>query len=220
MYPGCHTHKLCKMANACNEKEMLPVSQAVSPAVPSPVALDEPKFSLQERNFGRGKSVIQSLKHKLNCGRKLPVSPECMKVAYDITFFTIFAGGWLITFIWNREFVLNNPILVYFGNNNVCVGFDSFPARFVTHVSCADPLSPCVHILYSLASVLTAVACASQSCSQYCIVQGIVRVLCGCCLRFAFYASCVAFVHLSQVLYSPDSRCFDGAFLVNCYFVF
>ena len=92
----------------------------------------------EEQNFGRGESLMQTCKTKCRIGRRVPVQAECMHVAYDISFFTLFAVGWIMTGIWNPAFVANNPVLIYFGNNNVCVGFDSFPARFVTLVSCVD----------------------------------------------------------------------------------
>lgn len=84
----------------------------------------------QEYYIGRGTSTVQSCKRSCNFGRKIGVQPECMLVAYDMSFFFVFLIGWIFTLIYNRDYVSNNPILVYFGNNNLCIGVDSLPARY------------------------------------------------------------------------------------------
>ena len=82
--------------------------------------------------IGEGESLVQTCKRTCNFGRRIPVQPECMVVTYDLTFFATFFIGNAVTVIWNPGFMSDNPIMNYFRNNNICVGIDSYPARFVT----------------------------------------------------------------------------------------
>lgn len=76
-------------------------------------------------------TLVEACKKTFNFGTKISLQPEFAMVAFDFAFFGNFFVGWIITLIWNPAFVRNNPILIYFNHNNVCVGLDSLPARFV-----------------------------------------------------------------------------------------
>uniref|UniRef100_A0A7S2PTA5 Uncharacterized protein n=1 Tax=Zooxanthella nutricula TaxID=1333877 RepID=A0A7S2PTA5_9DINO len=60
------------------------------------------------------------------------VSPELFMVIADIFFFGTFVVGWVITALYNHDFILDNNIVRVFGVYNICIGVDSMPARLVT----------------------------------------------------------------------------------------
>lgn len=56
--------------------------------------------------------------------------PEHFLKAGSETLAAIFIGSWALTLIFNFEFTQHNPIKSRLGYNNLCVGFDSSPARY------------------------------------------------------------------------------------------
>jgi hypothetical protein len=56
--------------------------------------------------------------------------PEHFAKAGSETLAIIFMGSWVLTLVFNYEFVHDNPLKDRMGYNNLCVGFDSSPARY------------------------------------------------------------------------------------------
>jgi hypothetical protein len=57
--------------------------------------------------------------------------PELYLKAGGEVLFLLMAFSWVTTLIWNYPVVENNPLLTRLGYNNLCVGFDTIPARYV-----------------------------------------------------------------------------------------
>ena len=153
--------------------------------------------------IGEGESLVQTCKRTFNFGRRIPVQPECMVVVYDITFFATFFIGNAVTLIWNPKFMSDNPIMNYFRNNNICVGIDSYPARFVT----------VPHNIWTVNSHL-------HICSQHvraCAMCGLVHFF-YLLFFFSIFISCLIFS--LQVCRNPDSVPFCCIFLSSLLFIF
>lgn len=43
---------------------------------------------------------------------------------FDITFFSVFVIGWIITYFQNEPFIHDNPVQRAFQGNNICIGID------------------------------------------------------------------------------------------------
>jgi len=59
------------------------------------------------------------------------INPEMYLAAWVETFIIMLAMSWIATGIWNQDVIATNRIKDVMGYNNVCVGFDEVPARYI-----------------------------------------------------------------------------------------
>jgi len=95
-----------------------------------------------------GKGSALGIAGTADAGTALVVSPLTSMIYFDLIFFANYGLGWLLSAIFQWDFLGDNNVARIYGVLNICVGVDSFPARPVASIIFVIAMTFMGHGLY------------------------------------------------------------------------